>query len=111
MPPVDNLPADADAAYHSSEDEDYNPTGVADDNVSISSASEGEQKDAIKGTNAVSKKRRKKTEEPELGDFGSGDEATVKQGKGAKRRKREAANEDDESEGGLFVWTRTMRER
>ena len=111
MPPVESLPADADAAYHSSEDEDYNPTGVADDNVSVSSASEGEQKDAVKGINVVSKKRRKKIEDPELGHFGSGDEATVKQGKGAKRRKKEAANEDDEPEGGLFVRTRAMRER
>ena len=112
MPPIENLPADADAdvAYHSSSDEDYNPAGVAEDNVSVSSASEGEQEDAAEGTKPKSTKRRKKAEDPELGGFGSGDEATVKQGRGAKRRKEEVT-EDDGHEGGLFVRTRAMRER
>jgi hypothetical protein len=111
---ADSPPPENDA-YVSSEDEDFDPAAAeADENVSSSSDSESGEATNV----AVSKSRRKaksKTqkskEDQEAEDVGfenSGDEATLRQGRGSKRT-REGFNEGDSGRYGGFVKTRSMR--
>ncbi|KAJ4288453.1 swr complex subunit [Kalmusia sp. IMI 367209] len=104
--PVDDL-SDAEANYHESSDEDFNPTAAAADEPSSS-----DEDDApAKPTKAKGKRKAAADEE-----LDSGDEVTIEAARKRKAKKRKGAKEeeddlllsDDGAEGGL-IKTRAQR--
>ncbi|KAJ4360159.1 swr complex subunit [Didymosphaeria variabile] len=87
--PVDDLP-DAEADYHESSDEDFNPAVVAADDPSSSSAEEEAPTKPAKG--------RAKRKAAADGQLDSGDEVTIETARKRKAKKRKRANTDDEDD-------------
>lgn len=106
--PIDDL-SDAEANYHESSDEDFNPTAVPADEPSDSS----DEEDAPAAKPTKSKRKRKAADDEELD---SGDEVTIEAARKrkSKKRKGDKADEDDlilsddDAEGGL-IKTRAQR--
>jgi hypothetical protein len=107
MDPVDDV-SDAEANYHESSDEDFNPTAVAVDEPSSS-----DDEDDAPAKPAKGRAKRKAVADDELD---SGDEVTIEAARKrkAKKRKGAKAREDDDlllsddGDGGL-VKTRAQR--
>ena len=111
---LQNPSPDPEEPYHSSSDEDFNPSALpaADD----SSSSTSEDKVTLAITKSSQRKRKRKAPSPT--DFGSGDEATIqaaRRWRNKKRRGDRADNDEDillsndeGGEGGL-IKTRAQR--
>ncbi|KAL1598603.1 swr complex subunit [Paraconiothyrium brasiliense] len=87
--PVDDL-SDAEADYHESSDEDFNPTAVAADEPSSSSAEEDAPPKSAKG-----RVKRKAAADEELD---SGDEVTIETARRRKAKRRKGAKVGDEDD-------------
>ncbi|RVD87527.1 uncharacterized protein DFL_001757 [Arthrobotrys flagrans] len=104
--------ADDEDEYHSSEDEDFNPDQQPTRNDDDASSSESEEEGTAKSTRKPSKRKAKDLplSDRELVEDNSGDEAIMRGAK-AKRKKAEAGRDDEDSDEGPFIKTRSQKAR
>ncbi|KAJ4423979.1 swr complex subunit [Gnomoniopsis sp. IMI 355080] len=112
MPP-DPIVDDED--YASSEDSDFAPENVADQDPGAESSDEEDDSEAVAAATpaAPSKKRKQPGDTDEAADAGfenSGDEAIIEKGKKRQKKSRKAQqDQDDEGGEGGLIKTRSMR--